>query len=247
MKIRLSLAIATLVAVTALPTLASAQDDAPEIIRHAYRGELIDQEFSPISGVFPMVFKLYAAQNGTTAVWTEEQFVAVYEGRYDVVLGAFEPLPAELNNESLFIAMEIAGAGEVTRHPVTVFDMGEPVEEQINVDMQQITFADIADRAIFAQDAAEAENCRTLGGKTLDEIDRYEELLGSINEVRSSAGSSQGGGAALGSRTTTLGRIGGAGGNPYTETCPPGYVVTGARGGHGNLIDSLQFICSPLE
>ena len=111
--------------------------------------------------------------------------------------------------------------------------------------MPTVTFADVADRALFAVEADIADSCDTIGGMTLEELDRYEEVLEQIAELEAQV--SRATGAQLGSRTTTLERVGGSGGNPYSRSCPPGHVITGVRGGAGSLIDSIEIVCSPLQ
>jgi hypothetical protein len=45
---------------------------------------------------------------------------------------------------------------------------------------------------------------------------------------------------------TTLGPWGGAGGSPYDNPCPPGYVVGAWGGSAGIEIDSIQITCYPV-
>lgn len=224
------------------PTPAAGQDAG---LRTAYRGEIIDDGGVPISGVFPMTFKLYRDEEARSGFWEEIAFVAVYEGSYEVTLGDITPIPREHANASVFIGVEINGIGEFARHAVVVTPLAGPrTRDEIIADLD-ITFADVADRALFAFEASSAEDCDRLGGKTLAELDRYDEVLSEMAVLRDRLDSMSG--ARLGSRTTTLERIGGSGGNSYSRTCPPGQVVTGARGGAGALIDSIELICSPLQ
>ena len=44
-----------------------------------------------------------------------------------------------------------------------------------------------------------------------------------------------------------LERVGGAGGNSYQRQCPPGFVVTGFRGGQGQFLDSIEIVCNAIE
>ena len=224
-----------------MPAAAQAQDG----VRIAYRGEIIDDGGVPISGVFPLTFKLYRSEGGRTGFWEEAHFVSVYEGVYDVVLGNTTPIPAEHVGTDVFIAVEVGDIGEFTRHSITIVPLTAPQTREEVIAELDITFADVADRSLFAVEATTADDCTRLGGKTLEELDRYDELLGEMAELRDRLDDVSG--AQLGSRTTTLERIGGSGGNSYSRTCPPGHVVTGARGGAGALIDSIELICSPLQ
>lgn len=208
-----------------------------------YRGEIIDDAGGPISGVFSLTFKLY--QSGEDeSFWDEHHHVSVYAGSYDIVLGELTAVPDEYRGETVQIAVEVADAGEFTRHDVLLAPSVSQTREEVLAELDVI-FADLADRSLYAVQAEAADDCVRLGGKTLEELDRYEELIEDITELRGEVDEMTG--AALGSRTTTLERIGGAGGNSYSRTCPPGHVVTGVRGGAGALIDSIELICSPLR
>lgn len=209
-----------------------------------YRGEIIDETGTPISGVFALTFKLYEEEGGQSAYWQEEHHVAVYEGLYDVVLGEGNLVPTERSGQTAFIAVEVAEIGEFTRHDILLGPSVVQSREEVLAELD-VVFADLADRSLFAVEADEADDCLRIGGRTLEELDRYEELLGQISELRTQVDEMTG--AALGSRTTTLERVGGAGGNSYSRTCPPGHVLTGIRGGAGALIDSVELICSPLQ
>jgi hypothetical protein len=229
------------VVMAALPSAATADGT----MRVRYRGEFVDDESAPISGVFPLTFKLYVQEDADEAVWEEHQYVAVFEGRYDVWLGSATPLAAAHDGASLFIGVELALIGEVARHALTLAAESPPPPREEVIAELDLTFADLADRALRADHARQADDCTLLGGRSLEEIDRYEELLTTVADLRESLDEVTG--VRLGSRTTTLERIGGAGGNSYSRTCPPGHVVTGMRGGAGALIDSVELICSPLQ
>lgn len=235
--------LAALVAAVVLTSsgVAHAQNDRPV----PYTGELIDEAGVPISGVFPLEFSLFEAEGSRTAFWTESRHVAVYEGAYEVDLGTLSPIPGDRVGSDAFIAVSIGDIGEVTRHGITLTPRATPQTRDEVIAELDITFADLAERSLFAVEATSAGDCRRVGGKTLEELDRYDEVLTEMASLRDRLDEVTG--ARLGSRTTTLERIGGAGGNPYSRTCPPGHVVTGARGGAGALIDSIEFICSPLQ
>lgn len=221
------------------PLLASAEGG----FEFDYRGEVIDDNGGPISGVFSLTFRLYET-GADDAFWDENHHVSVYEGGYDIVLGAATPVPNEHRGATVQIAVEVADAGEFTRHDVVLAPSTSQTREEVIAELDVI-FADLADRSLYAVQAETADDCVRLGGRTLEELDRYEELIEDITELRGQVDDMTG--AALGSRTTTLERIGGAGGNSYSRTCPPGHVVTGVRGGAGALIDSIELICSPLR
>jgi hypothetical protein len=105
--------------------------------------------------------------------------------------------------------------------------------------------AKYADTAGYAVEADHAKNSDRLSNLTLDEV---------VKRAADEAGGGSGGGGAAGGKLRIGaskrygGRIGGSGGTAeYNESCPKGFVMTGIRGGFGNMIDSVQIICSPLE
>jgi hypothetical protein len=206
-------------------------------------GELIDAESTPISGVFGAVFKAYAQAAGGEPLWSERGYIAVENGMYHIALGVGTPIPTELSGRDLFIAVELSG-NEVSRAPVTIELAPRPRSRADIIAGLDIVYADVAERAVVAEEAREAENCSRIGGLTLDEIDRYDELLDEIVSVREDVNRVS---RPTTGRSTTLERIGGAGGLPYNRTCPPNHVVVGFRGGAGDLIDSVELICAPIE
>ena len=235
------LSIIVLIALAISPAAAFAQDD----VRIAYRGEITDDSGTPITGIFPLTFKFYPTAESERFVWEEAHYVSVYEGTYDIVLGAQNGIATDLVGTEIQIAVEVGSIGEFTRHGITVVPLTAPqTREQVIAELD-VTFADLADRSLFAVEATSARDCSSLGGKTLEELDRYDEVLEEMVVLRDRLAEVTA--ARLGSRTTTLERIGGAGGNAYSRSCPPGHVVTGARGGAGQYIDSIELICSPLE
>lgn len=212
-----------------------------------YRGEVIDQESVPISGVFRLTFALYTGERAQRAIWEEAQWVAVHEGMYDVQLGTVTPLPTERLEEELWLGVRLGSSGEITRHRASLQPREPVVDEARMVEIERMSFADIADRALHAERAAFAEDCATLGGRTARELDRYDELRQRIDALARDRGDAGPRGASLGRTTQTLPAIGGRGGQPYDRACPPNHVVTGARGRSGQLIDSMEFICTPLQ
>ncbi|MCB9519526.1 MAG: hypothetical protein H6698_02830 [Myxococcales bacterium] len=238
-----TLILAALILVSAA-SAANAQDGAQSTTLR-YVGELIDDGGAPISGVFPLTFKLYETARSTQALWAERHFVAVQGGAYTVVLGEAAQVPQALAGRDLFIAVEVGTIGELLRQPYTVAFTPPPQTREQVVASLNLTYADVSDRALLAVEAERADDCLLLDGRSLDEIDRYDEVLGEIATLRDQLDDVTG--ASLGSRSTTLERAGGSGGNPYSRTCPPGHVVTGMRGGAGSYVDSIELICSPLE
>jgi hypothetical protein len=214
-------------------------------IEMTYTGELVDGDSRPISGVFHLRFVLYESSDGETPAWVDERYVAVYDGMYNVALGRYAPLPDSFDERDMTLAVELGAFGEIARFPLKIESTPpEPTRDEIIANLD-ITYADLAERAIHAEEAREAGDCLTLGGRRLEELDRFDEILSQIVELRDEV--SRATVPRVGARTTTLERVGGAGGIAYVRTCPSNHVVVGMRGGAGNFIDSIELICAPLE
>lgn len=231
------------VALACVGSAHAAAQSAPAPGTLPFVGELIDSESTPISGVFSAVFKAYGQAAGGDALWSETGFVAVENGMYSVALGRTTPLPDDFAGRNLFIAVEVAG-NEIARSPVSVELVPAPRSRAEIIAGLDIVYADVAERAVVAEEAREADNCSRIGGLSLDEIDRYDELLEEIVSVREAVNRVS---RPTTGRATTLERIGGSGGLPYNRTCPPNHVVVGFRGTAGDLIDSIELVCAPIE
>ncbi len=57
-----------------------------------YQGRVADPAGNAVNGVQSFVFKIYCAQTGGTALWTEQQTVPVNNGLFSVFLGSVTPL-----------------------------------------------------------------------------------------------------------------------------------------------------------
>ena len=81
-----------------------------------YQGYLTDQADQPITGSYPMTFRLYNAASGGALVWEERHgSVDVVEGSFTVDLGAVESLPAEYDVSSpLYLTLQADGDDEVS-------------------------------------------------------------------------------------------------------------------------------------
>jgi len=227
---------------------------APETGLQAYKGKLVDEASKPISGIFPMTFQLFPGLKARKAVWTETLWVAVDRGIYTVHLGSTRPLPARGDLEKMVLAVNIKGVGELVREPFVPSDVKPPVLAAGAPHPPVATApaapaptparaggAKFADTAGFAVEADHAKNSDRLMNLTVDDI---------VRRAAEEGGGSAGGGAKgrLGGAKRYGGRVGGTGGtSEYNESCPKGYVMTGIRGAYGQMIDSIQIICSPIE
>lgn len=221
--------------------------------RIEYTGELIDESARPLSGVFPMTFKLYENADSTEPIWSESHYVAVVDGEYTLDLGNATPLDPELARRALSLGAELLGQ-EIVREPMIIgpsADVAEAPELPIDLsegDITTATFVNIAQRVLYAPEARRARIGYRLNGRTLEDIDRSEEVLQHLeqHEVAPDAHSETQGNR-LGATTTVLERVGGRGGHPYTRLCPEGSVAVGIQGASGAMVDSVELVCAPLE
>lgn len=217
-----------------------------------YRGELVDDRLAPLSGVFELTFEIRRRPQDTRPVWAESHFVSVVEGLYDVDLGHTRTIAEEDRGRELTLTVRMGADIEIAAHPFVV-EARPPAEESSLPDIERIVFADLSDRALRAERARTADDCRTLDGRTAQELDRSNEILQRVAELQERLRQQQQqqpasrSGPTTGTPTQTLPRIGGAGGSPFDRACPPGHVMTGLRGGAGELIDSIVIVCAPLQ
>ena len=224
---------------------ALAGTSSPLIVR--YSGELIDEEGKPISGVFGITFQLFETEDGAENIWSERLFVAVDLGEYTVDLGRQNALPRNLTDQRRWLSVEVDGVGELLREQIPL-RAPSATPPGVPARIEELSFASLADRAVSADTARVAENAERLGGKTLEEIDRYPELYRQFMELRSQVHAIRNsGGTRVARRTTTTEQTGGPGGAHYRITCPDGQVVIGITGRAGNVVDAIGVICAPLE
>ncbi len=203
-----------------------------------YKGRVVDDSGKPVSGIFPMTFRLHAGVKERKALWSESWWVAVDNGVYRVHLGEKKPLPARSDLSKLVLSVEIRGVGEVVREP-----FGGEVRPETSTGpaaMQHPAKGGVkyADTAGYAVEADHAKNADRLQNLTVEELTR---------KVLEEGGGARGG-ARVGKARKYGTRIGGPGGTAeYNEVCPPGMVMVGVRGGAGIYIDSIQIVCAPLE
>ena len=83
----------------------------------SYQGLLLDQQGAPITGNVNLLFTIFNAASGGSALWTESHpSVAALNGVYDVVLGATTPItPAVVAGGSLFLQITVNGETLVPR------------------------------------------------------------------------------------------------------------------------------------
>lgn len=208
----------------------------------AYKGKMVDESGKPVSGIFPMTFNLYAGLRSKKPVWSESLWVAVDRGIYVLNLGEDKPLPAKLDPTKLVIGVNVRGVGEVAREPFVAAVSatpvrGAPAPASSSGAKGSVRYADTAGYAVEADHAKSADR---LGNLTYEDMQRrlVEDLGAAVSGSRTKVGVAK-----------RVGRsVGGPGGtNAFEDSCPKGFVMTGIRGMHGNVIDSVQIICSPIE
>ncbi len=217
----------------------------PFLVR--YTGELMRADSTPISGVLPMTFSLYTNENDDKAIWKERHYVAVDLGTYTIDLGQQVQLSRSLENQTRWLAIEIDSFGEVLREKMVLRPWTNP-KPQTPTHVQNLSFAEIADRALTADHAHMAADAERLGGKTLKEIDKYGELYRDFVQLRAKLNAIQAsGGTRVAERTTITEEAGKRGGQYFRVTCPEGQVVVGITGSADDSIHELKLICAPLE
>lgn len=96
---------------------APAANAVPGVI--SYQGTLTDAAGKPLNGTINMIFCLYAAPTGGTALWTEAHTganaVPVSNGLFNVFLGSLTPIPTEVwNNPALYLGVQVSSDAEMT-------------------------------------------------------------------------------------------------------------------------------------
>ncbi len=108
-KVSLWWALAVCVAVLAVPAGVSALPAGQGIVTVAigYQGILSDASGQPLSGTFPMQFRLYKASTGGTSLWDSGPLdVSVAQGAFDVTLSVPQGL---LDGSPLWLAISVDG------------------------------------------------------------------------------------------------------------------------------------------
>ena len=97
-----------------LPGMAVAEESQTVV---SFEGEIVDQSAAPVSGVLPLEFRVYSDSKSKKAILTEQYFVSIVDGAYQVVLGEKGGLPTDA--EKLYVAVYL-DKKELTRQEVAV-------------------------------------------------------------------------------------------------------------------------------
>jgi hypothetical protein len=245
---------------------AKAGNDSPMVVD--YTGKLQDEEAKPVSGVFHLEFKLYDGERAAKATWSERQYVAIVDGAYTVPLGSGSTLEPSAIPEEAWIGVDLVGEGQLIRDRFQIDDSkpaaaskGDSSGDSMQVSAEtrklledargnkQVTFADVAERAVTADNAEVAKRANQLGDLTAEEFEKKTQVaLDRLGEhITDPDAHSATGGLRLSNERAVQERVGGGGGRSYQVNCPPGHVVTGIKGGAGRLVDSIRLICQKLR
>ncbi len=228
-------------------------------IKILYTGQLQDGNGDPISGVFPLTFKLYKHQLAAESIWQEQHFVAVVDGQYRLELGTRDVLVQEQLEGKRWIGVEFDTEGEILRDQliVSIVDPTKPDGQQIAGSAagsnRSSTFAEVAERANYAEHAALADRAEKLGDLDAETVEKLSNLalerLGEhLIDPDAHKGGKLGGKSPVSTERKLMDtRAGGRGGEAYKIHCPPGFVVTGIEGTAGRLVDSVQVVCSQIQ
>lgn len=188
-----------------------------------FTGALNDGAGKPVGGIYNIRFGLHQRINDPKTIWTEDLFVAVEKGSYQVELGKERPIPQTLPLTTFFLSILVDGV-EVQRVPV--------VDNMISSGVKEPSASAAAGAACArCQEAAKAQDSEKLGGMT------FAQLMETVAKRQ----------VALGTSLHMTEPVGKKEGDIFFLTCPPGYVVTGIKGNANDSIRSAQLVCAPLE
>ncbi|MBU1888400.1 MAG: hypothetical protein KKB46_04310, partial [Candidatus Omnitrophica bacterium] len=89
-----------------------AHADIPRYIN--YQGKLTDAEDTPVTGDVSITIRIYDAESGGAALWTETQTVTVTKGVFNMLLGESEALDSLDFNDPYWYSVEVEDDGEMT-------------------------------------------------------------------------------------------------------------------------------------
>ena len=104
-----------LIALALMAPIPAFADEATQTVLD-FRGELVDQNAAPVSGVLPLEFRIYADAKSKKVLATEKYFVAVVDGTYTVTLGEASELKTK--SDKLVVSVMLDGK-ELTRQEVS--------------------------------------------------------------------------------------------------------------------------------
>lgn len=127
---------------------AVAYADVPKMINH--QGYLTDASGNPVNASVSIVFSIYNASTGGTALWTETQTVAVNKGVFDVNLGGTTPITLPFD-VPYFLGVKVGSDAEMTpRQSLTSVSYAFRASQANAVADGSISTASLANGAVTA-------------------------------------------------------------------------------------------------
>lgn len=84
----------------------------PHLIR--YQGTAVDTQGTPLEGPYTLTFRLYPAETGGTALWTETQpSVPLTKGQFSILLGQITSLQSVDWTQPLWLSVQVNGEPEL--------------------------------------------------------------------------------------------------------------------------------------
>jgi len=88
-----------------------ATSSVPQLIN--YQGQLTYGSGNPANGTFTMVFAIFGASSGSSALYSETQSVTVGNGVFNVLIGSVTPIPPDLFDSGTAQYLEVAVNGTI--------------------------------------------------------------------------------------------------------------------------------------
>ncbi len=105
---------------TAVPSSGVGASQAASNV-YGYQGRLADAAGNPLTGTYPMVFRLYSSPGASAYPlweenWTGSNSVRVSDGLFNVMLGSLTPIPQSVvtENEQLWLGISVNADDEMT-------------------------------------------------------------------------------------------------------------------------------------
>lgn len=188
-----------------------------------YTGALKDSRGAPVGGIFWFRFALHRGPKERKVLWSEEMYVAVDKGTYQVELGKERQVPQGIPLVGLYLSVAVDGV-EVQRVQVdeTMISGGVKKAKPAAVASTNCALCEVAERALTSDKIADMTV-----KQLLDKLAKKQIQVGTSSLFTAHAGSDEG--------------------EPFRLSCPAGFVVTGIKGKADDKIRNLQLVCSPLE
>ena len=218
-----------LIAAMLLPLFPRTAEAVPKTL--IYTGSLKDEKGGPIGGIYWFRYALHRTRNEQKMLWSEEMYVAIDSGNYQVELGKERPIPQALDLTDLYLSVTVDGH-EISRTPIEPYMISGGPPDQAGDSPAGKRAAPVgAETCKHCQRADRAADAERLGGMSVKQVTN----LVAKKQVQ------------VGTAAHFTSTVGSGDGSPFRLSCPPGFVVTGIKGKADEGIANLQLVCSPLE